>query len=184
MSYHRAFVSGVWNQVIQKRGGLRKIVITEAVLTAKLPLEYLVSVSSQFLEESRRVPAASKTRPPVVTPRVKLWLEAQGESVFCRGLADMLNAVDRTQSIKAAATDVGRSYRFVWARIKEAEQALGAKLVEAHIGGSGTRRSALTPLAKDLLQEFEQLRAAVFQLVDKDFARRLQQTLKKHRKTS
>ncbi len=120
----------------------------------------------------------------MVTPRVKLWLEANGESVFCRGLADMLVAVDRTESIKAAAKDVGRSYRFVWARIKEAEEALGAKLVEAHVGGSGTRRSPLTPLAKDLLQEFEQLRAAVFQLVDKDFDRRLQQTLKKHRKTS
>lgn len=127
--------------------------------------------------------ASSKMSPSTVTPQVKLWLEANGESVFCRGLANMLQAVDRTHSIKAAAGKVGRSYRFVWARIKEAERALGAKLVEAHVGGSGTQRSELTPLAKDLLGEFDQLRAEVFHLVDEVFGQRLQQTLKKHRPT-
>lgn len=116
-----------------------------------------------------------------VTPRIKLWLEANGESVFCHGLADMLKAVDRTHSIKAAAEEVGRSYRFVWARIKEAEATLGAKLVEAHVGGSGTQRSELTPLAHDLLREFDQLRKEVFHLVDNVFGQRLQSTLKKYR---
>ena len=122
----------------------------------------------------------AKTSQLTVTPRVKLWLEANGESIFCSGLAAMLAAVDQTHSIKAAATEVGRSYRFVWARIKKAELALGAKLVEAHVGGSGTRRSALTPLAKDLLQDFHELRSEIIHLVDDVFARRLQATLKRH----
>ncbi len=121
-------------------------------------------------------------RSPAVRPRVKLWLESGGESVFCRGLAEILNAVESTHSIKAAAAEVGRSYRFVWARIKDAEAALGGKLVAAHVGGSGSQRSELTPLARDLLQEFERVRQEVFQLVDKIFGERLQTTLKKHRR--
>ena len=131
----------------------------------------------------QKLPASrGKAKPPqlAVTPRVKLWLEASGESVFCSGLAAMLAAVDQTHSIKAAAAEVGRSYRFVWARIKKAELALGAKLVEAHVGGSGTRRSELTPLAQDLLHDFRELRSEIFHLVDDVFAKRLQATLKRH----
>ena len=51
-----------------------------------------------------------------VRPRVKVWLEADGESVLCRGLCDMLRAVEQTGSIKKGAEQVGRSYRFVWSR--------------------------------------------------------------------
>ena len=135
------------------------------------------------IETKQKTPvsrAKAKPHKLAVTPRVKLWLEASGESVFCSGLAAMLAAVDQTHSIKAAATEVGRSYRFVWARIKKAELALGAKLVEAHVGGSGTRRSELTPLAEDLLREFGELRGEIFHLVDDVFATRLQATLRRH----
>lgn len=124
----------------------------------------------------------AKSIPTAVTPRVKLWLEANGESVFCRGLAGILQAVEQTHSIKAAAGEVGRSYRFVWARIKEAEAALGGKLVSAHVGGKGTARSELTPLAVDLLRDFDQLRQDVCHLVDDVFAKRLKATLKRHGK--
>jgi molybdate transport system regulatory protein len=132
------------------------------------------------LSRPKKRRAKANSRASSVTPRVKLWLEADGESVFCRGLSDMLNAVDHTHSIKAAAGEVGRSYRFVWARIKEAEAALGGKLVEAHVGGSGSQRSELTPLAKDLLREFEDVREDIFHLVERVFGERLQATLRKH----
>lgn len=128
----------------------------------------------------KRRPPAAKGREPSVTPHVKLWLELNGESVLCRGLSEMLKAVERTHSIKGAAAEVGRSYRFVWARIKEAEKALGATLVEAHVGGAGSHRSELTPLAVELLSEFDQLRAEVHHLVDEIFARRFAAALRKH----
>jgi molybdate transport system regulatory protein len=129
------------------------------------------------------MPTASTTPGPklAIRPRVKLWLECSGESVFCRGLCDILRAVDETGSIKHAAAEVGRSYRFVWARIKEAEGALGTRLVDSHVGGRGTHRSELTPLARDLVNEFDGLREAVFELVDNVFAQRLDATLQRHR---
>lgn len=122
-----------------------------------------------------------KSQAKTVRPRVKIWLEADGESVLCRGLSDILRAVDETGSIKSGATKVGRSYRFVWARIKEAEAAFGASLVESRVGGREAKRSELTPLARDLLNTFDEMCAKVYQLVDDVFAEQVKETLRRHR---
>ncbi|MCA9075940.1 MAG: LysR family transcriptional regulator [Planctomycetaceae bacterium] len=124
----------------------------------------------------------SSNMPMTVRPRVKLWLESQEESVLCSGLCSMLRAVEETGSIKHAAKQVDRSYRFVWARIKEAEEALGQTLVETQVGGSGANRSELTDLARDLLREFDDLRSEVYHLVDNVFTKRLNKTLSKHQR--
>jgi molybdate transport system regulatory protein len=118
----------------------------------------------------------------MLKPRIKLWLEIEGRSVFCRGLRDMLHAVAETGSIKEAAAKVGRSYRFVWARIKEAEGSLGATLVKTSVGGKDSHRSTLTPLARDLIHDFDELRAEAFALMDKLFRERLHETLRRHAK--
>jgi len=115
-----------------------------------------------------------------VRPRVKVWLEADGESVLCRGLCDMLRAVEQTGSIKKGAEQIGRSYRFVWSRIKEAEAAFGNTLVETRVGGKEANRSELTPLAQELLRDFDALCKQIYQLVDGAFAGQLQSTLQRH----
>lgn len=127
---------------------------------------------------------ALKNAKPIakVQPRVKLWFESQGESVLCAGLAQMLSAIREAGSVKQAAQQVGRSYRFVWARIKEAEQALGAALVDSRVGGAGTGRSELTPLAEDLLADYAALQQEVFALVDGVFRQRVSATLRRHRR--
>jgi molybdate transport system regulatory protein len=125
------------------------------------------------------VPGAD-ARPAAIRPRVKLWVESDGESFLCGGLCRILRAVDEAGSIKHAAGRVGRSYRSIWSRIKQAEQALGHPLVETQVGGADGRRSSLTPLAKELLEQFESLRDEVGHLVDEVFARRLEETLQRH----
>jgi molybdate transport system regulatory protein len=45
--------------------------------------------------------------------------------------------VDRTGSIKQAVASLGKGYRHVWTRIKEAEASLGGILVETRRGCSG-----------------------------------------------
>jgi molybdate transport system regulatory protein len=116
----------------------------------------------------------------VVVPRAKLWLEADGQYVFGRGISEILKAVDQTGSIKAAADQLGKSYRFVWGKIKEAERALGAPLVLTQVGGSDSRRSDLTDLARDLERDFDALRERVFALVRQEFRQGLRATLKGH----
>jgi molybdate transport repressor ModE-like protein len=50
----------------------------------------------------------------------------------------------RAGSFKQAASDLGKSYRYIWGRIKEAERVLGQQLVETRVGGcarGGWRRT-------------------------------------------
>ncbi len=110
------------------------------------------------------------SRPTALLPRIKVWLEAEGCYAFGLGLAQILQAVERTGSIKGAAADLGKSYRHIWGRVKEAERALGRPLVATHVGGRGVQRSSLTPLARRLVADFLALRARLTQLVQTEFA--------------
>jgi molybdate transport system regulatory protein len=108
---------------------------------------------------------------PRLVPRVKVWLEQGGDYAFGLGIAEILQAVQRTGSIKQAAAELGKSYRHVWGRIKEAEEAFGRPLVESHVGGSGSQRTSLTPLARRMVTAFLDLRGRIFQLVQEEFDR-------------
>ncbi|MHB8973262.1 MAG: winged helix-turn-helix domain-containing protein [Pirellulaceae bacterium] len=123
---------------------------------------------------------AGLRRDPV--PRTKVWLEIDGHYVFGRGVSDILKAVAETGSIKAAAKNLGKSYRHVWSKIKETEQAIGAVLVTTQVGGNDPRRSELTQLGLDLMRDFDALRQQVFSLVEREFERRLRATLDRHRR--
>ena len=111
-------------------------------------------------------------RPAPLVPRVKVWLEAGGRYAFGLGMSAILQAVDRAGSIKGAAGDLGLSYRHVWGRIKEAERALGRRLVVTQVGGKGRQRSSLTPEARQLVADFLAVRGQMMQLVEQEFARR------------
>lgn len=115
-----------------------------------------------------------------VTPRAKLWLEVNRQYVFGLGISEILKAIQHTGSIKAAAREVGKSYRHVWDKIKQAEQALGVPLVRTQVGGKDARRSELSGLALDLVGDFEAFRQRLFELVQVEFSQRLQETLRKH----
>ncbi len=115
-----------------------------------------------------------------VTPRAKLWLEVNRQYVFGLGISEILKAIQHTGSIKAAAREVGKSYRHVWDKIKRAEQALGVPLVRTQVGGKDARRSELSALALDLVRDFETFRQRLFELVQVEFSQRLRDTIEKH----
>ena len=104
--------------------------------------------------------------------RVKVWLEIDDRYVFGFGLSEILKAVEAAGSIKAAAESLGKSYRYVWGRIKKAERALGAPLVETRVGGKGVDRSSLTELAGRLVADYDALRGRMFEVVGQEFSSR------------
>ena len=118
------------------------------------------------LETNRR-----KKQIPLV-PRVKVWLEAEGNYAFGFGLAEILQAVDQAGSIKQAASNLGKSYRYVWGRIKKAEEALGHQLVETYVGGKDTQRSFLAPPARQLVDDFLAIRSRMMDIVEQECRRR------------
>ena len=125
----------------------------------------------------------AKTATPVV-PRVKVWLETDGEYVFGRGISDILKAVDEAGSIKAGAERIGKSYRHVWSRIKEAEEQLDVSLVETQVGGASDQRSTLTELARELISHYDALRTRVLGLVATEFSTQFEQLIARGRRAS
>jgi molybdate transport system regulatory protein len=106
-----------------------------------------------------------------LVPRIKVWVEVGGQYAVGLGISEILQAVDRTGSIKQAATEVGKSYRHVWERVKDAEGALGMGLVETQIGGKDARRSCLTPDARRLVAAFLAFRRRMMEVLEEEFAR-------------
>ena len=125
----------------------------------------------------KRGAVKSAVKRQTIQPRVKLWLELDGERAFCPGVSRILQEVERTGSMKDAAAALGKSYRFVWGKVKEVEKALGCTLIETRVGGQQDQRSSLTPTGRLLMQEFIALRERLFDVMDREFAPRLQAAL-------
>ncbi|RLF10522.1 MAG: hypothetical protein DRJ62_04990 [Thermoprotei archaeon] len=94
-------------------------------------------------------------------PKLKMWFEVDGKPVLGQGGVELLKAIEEKGSISAAASSLGLSYRFAWNYIVKAERALGAPLVVRSIGGSSGGGSKLTSLAKELIAEYERIKALV-----------------------
>lgn len=88
--------------------------------------------------------------------KFNLWLEVEGEVVFSIWRTRLLQAIQETGSISAAATQLGIHYRTAWQKINEMETRLGEKLIETQTGGSGGGGAVLTPLAQAYLDKFNQ----------------------------
>ena len=86
--------------------------------------------------------------------KAKVWLEEGGALCFGRGRADLLQAIDGTGSISAAARQMGMSYRHAWTMLKASEQRLGRTLVRRSKGGAGGGGARLTDDARALLRRF------------------------------
>jgi molybdate transport system regulatory protein len=109
----------------------------------------------------------------MIRPRVRIWFENDEGWGFGLGLVEILQAVDRTGSIKSAAVDLGRSYRHVWSRIKEAEAALGRPLAITTVGGRDTRRAEITDAARILIDEFLAIRDRTIEFMENECVNRL-----------
>lgn len=89
--------------------------------------------------------------------KLNVWIEQDGEVVLSLWRVRLLEAVDRTGSINAAAAEMGVHFRTAWEKIKEMEARLGLSLVESQTGGHGGGGTALTPEARRLLTRFHAL---------------------------
>ncbi len=87
----------------------------------------------------------------------KFWLEINGKPAIGPGKFMLLDAINRTGSISAAARELGLSFKKAWLMIHELENALGKSIVESHRGGSEKGQSKLTDLGLDLLSYYKRM---------------------------
>jgi molybdate transport system regulatory protein len=106
--------------------------------------------------------------------RTKIWIvDASGEVLFGMGRVKILEAIDQSGSINAAAKSLKMSYRAVWGRIKATEERLGKSLVVRTTGGVSGGGSILTPYARQLIREYKVFRRQVIEDADSRFAKML-----------
>jgi molybdate transport system regulatory protein len=111
-------------------------------------------------------PAAEEAR---LEPRSKLWIERDREVVLSDWRIELLEAIDRTGSLTRAAEQMRTPYRTAWQRLKETEERLGLRLVEARSGGAEGGSSVLTAEGRDLVRRYRQFSEGLAELVDRRF---------------
>lgn len=89
-----------------------------------------------------------------VRPGMKLWLSLSGEGIFGLGKWQLLDAIQKTGSLQAAANMLGISYRKAWGDLRGAEKALGIHFLEHYRGGPAGGRSVLTEDGKRWWREY------------------------------
>ena len=73
------------------------------------------------------------------------------EKCFGRGPERLLEAIDRTGSLKGAAAELNMAYSRAWTILRSCEKALGFPILERKAGGRGGGRCSLTDRGRDLL---------------------------------
>ena len=102
-------------------------------------------------------------------PHSKIWIERDGQYAFGGGVAEILSAVHKTGSIRQASKLLGESYRYVWGRIRKAEEVLGIILVETTIGGQDEKRARLTKIALALIKPYIRFETKIRKEVNNHF---------------
>ncbi len=103
-----------------------------------------------------------------IQPKIKLWLEVDGEVVFGSGRVALFEAIEETGSIKQASEKINMSYRAAWGKVKATEERLGLKLVQRQAGGRNSG-AELTPKGKELLQIYRKYKQNVAAVIDDSF---------------
>ncbi len=106
----------------------------------------------------------SEAKPPAdearfeLEPRIKLWVEKDGQLVLSDFRVQLLRFVAELGSLAEAAERMGLSYRRAWGKVREIERNLGLSLVESEAGGVGGGGSRLTKDGDRLVAIYERLR--------------------------
>ena len=93
---------------------------------------------------------------------------------FGPGVVQLLHAVQRLHSLRAAALSMDMAYSKAWTVIKNSEKALGFPLLSSTTGGKGGGGAALTPEGARLLRAYDtfcsRLHDAADELFQEEFA--------------
>lgn len=89
-----------------------------------------------------------------------IFLDEEGEKFFGEGPARLLQEIQRTGSLRAAAISMGMAYTKALKLLKHAEKTLGYALTTRSVGGKDGGGSLLTPEGREWLERYEAYRDA------------------------
>ena len=111
------------------------------------------------------------TSRPKIAGRVcsNYWIERDGKVVLSEWRVALLEAVEETGSISAAAARQGVHFRVAWRKLQEMEHRLGAKLTTRSIGGKRGGGTQLTPEGRECVRRFRHITEGLQDIVERRF---------------
>jgi molybdate transport system regulatory protein len=101
--------------------------------------------------------------------RSNFWIEEHGQVVLSEWRVALLEAVERTGSISAAAASQEVHFRVAWRKIHEMESRLGVKLTERTIGGTSGGGTRLTAEGREYVRKFRQFMRGLKEMAEKQY---------------
>jgi molybdate transport system regulatory protein len=98
--------------------------------------------------------------------KLKLQLVCGEHFAIGPGKADVLEAIDREGSIRAAGKVLGMSYRRTWLLVDEMNRCFAERLVETLSGGGRERGARLTECGREVLAAFRELEAETARIAE------------------
>jgi molybdate transport system regulatory protein len=102
-------------------------------------------------------------------PCSNFWIEKDGKVVLSEWRVALLEAVEQTGSINAAAVQQGVPFRVAWRKLQEMEDGLGAPLTQRTTGGKRGGGTHLTVAARVYIGHFHAYIAGLKDLADRQF---------------
>jgi molybdate transport system regulatory protein len=102
-------------------------------------------------------------------PCSNFWIEKDGKVVLSEWRVALLEAVEQTGSINAAATQQGVPFRVAWRKLQEMEDGLGVPLTQRTTGGKRGGGTHLTAAARAYIGHFYAYTAGLKDLADRQF---------------
>src|SRR4051812_3324021 len=103
--------------------------------------------------------ASKSRRPPAPAIRLTIRIDVKGAEAFGPGKARLLERVQDTGSIRAAAADLGMSYRQGWLLLRAVEETFGAPVLKTATGGKRGGGAELTPFGHKILSLYRSIEA-------------------------
>lgn len=86
------------------------------------------------------------------------------------GKIGLLEGIERTGSLSAAARDLGMSYRRAWLLLHSVNESFGSPVAELAAGGKAGGGARLTDFGRQLVGSYRQFESAVDELAARSFA--------------
>ncbi len=102
-------------------------------------------------------------------PHFNVWIEHRGEVVLSEWRVKLLEMINETGSISAAAEKMEVTYHRAWEKVHEMEEGLGAKLIDAQAGGAGGGGATLTAKARELIVKFRSFDKGLADLIEQRY---------------
>jgi molybdate transport system regulatory protein len=103
-------------------------------------------------------------------PQAHIRIDFSGTCSIGPGKIGLLEGIERTGSLSAAARAAGMSYRRAWLLLHSTNEGFSEPVVELSVGGKDGGGTRLTDFGRQLVANYRRFDAAVEQLAAKAFA--------------